>query len=538
MGAGWGRRPISSVSWSIGTIARRAQAVQRVAGADHDDAPTRGASRLQAARRGTVRLISFSSLVDIGRQGRDGAGAGPTYTRPGRAVGRASAQAPDASRRSAGRQLRSGGGRLTVAPRPIGPAAAGLAEHLAALEHHLAAAEGGLRPGAQLPPGVDAVAGAREQVGVTDRCAARASPRSTMSASEPTAIVPLRGYMPNRRAALVEVSATNRSSVSRPVSDRPPCRAAAAWCRARPRRSGRWATSSLGSSLSSRVQGAWSLAMVSIAAVAEAAPQRLLIGALAQRRLRDVERAVVLAVALGGQVQVERARLDEQRQPLGARRRAGGQRARRRQVHDVRRRAAWRGTSRSRARSRPSPPRPGGSRRSARDRRARDRSASSCSTRWWPGPRSGSSVMPPASPAAFITRVNCGDVRVERRHAHEDLHARLAAAHRAGRPRRRSRGWASRSRCGRRRRRSPGGRPALSSARTRSAMRLPGQHVGHVADAGDAARERGLRSAGVVVDPGGLARVEALHVQVDVRVDAAGQQQPSARRRSPRAARG
>src|SRR5436190_24391066 len=47
------------------------------------------------------------------------------------------------------------------------PAAARLREHLAALEYQLAAAQGRLRPGAQLPTGVDAVAGAREQVGVT-----------------------------------------------------------------------------------------------------------------------------------------------------------------------------------------------------------------------------------------------------------------------------------------------------------------------------------------------------------------------------------
>ena len=35
--------------------------------------------------------------------------------------------------------------------------------------------------------------------------------------------------------------------------------------------------------------------------------------------------------------------------------------------------------------------------------------------------------MPPASPVAFITRVNGGDVGLERRHGHEHLHARLAA---------------------------------------------------------------------------------------------------------------
>ena len=58
--------------------------------------------------------------------------------------------------------------------------------------------------------------------------------------------------------------------------------------------------------------------------------------------------------------------------------------------------------------------------------------------------------------------------------------------------------------------------------------RLPGNDVRHVPDGGDAARQRRLGAARVVVDPLGIV-VEPLDVQVDVRVDAARQHEALAR---------
>ena len=110
--------------------------------------------------------------------------------------------------------------------------------------------------------------------------------------------------------------------------------------------------------------------------------------------------------------------------------------------------------------------------------------------------------MPPASPAAFMTRVNCGTFA-----SNVGMHMKIFMLD-----------WPPRT-----------AGPTSSTiaalgvmidgveedvgdrlARDRDLLRahaigdaLPGQDEGHVADAGDAAGERGLRSAGVVVHPGG-----------------------------------
>ena len=157
---------------------------------------------------------------------------------------------------------------------------------------------------------------------------------SAMSASEPTAIVPLRGCRPKMRAAFAEVRATNWSSEMRPAAtpseysmgisvsrSATPCRAVT--------------TLSAGSSLASSVQGAWSLHSVSNVAGGESRPERLTVGLFAQRRGPGVFCRVRLGEAFPGQVQVQRPGLDVDWQaggpgPAAAVKRGGG-----RQVHDV-----------------------------------------------------------------------------------------------------------------------------------------------------------------------------------------------------------
>ena len=170
-----------------------------------------GTSRTRP-RRGTVRLMSFSSLVAIVTREDGPARAqciptGPVAGPHPRKSGADQLSAERSARRRRGGVRRAAADRL---------AAARLAQDLPPRTPlrrggwWRAARRAARAPRRRCDP--RAKTGRRRAW-----CVARASPRSTMSASEPTAIVPLRGYMPNSRAALVDVSATKRSSESRPV---------------------------------------------------------------------------------------------------------------------------------------------------------------------------------------------------------------------------------------------------------------------------------------------------------------------------------
>ncbi len=147
------------------------------------------------------------------------------------------------------------------------------------------------------------------------------------------------------------------------------------------------------------------------------------------------------------------------------------------------------------------------------------------------------SVMPPASPVAFIARVKAGTLA-----SNVGMVMNIFML-----------GWPPATACPTSARMSAlgcddhgveehvgdrllGDQRGLAAHAVRDA--LPRQHEGHVADAGHAARQRRARAGHVVVDPVGLAGVEALDVQVHVRVDAAGQHQASAGVDVARPARG
>ena len=226
VGAGVGCGPAADVERQLlhGDDARRAQGVQRSRRCRSTiSAPRRGTSA-DRPRRGTVRLISFSSLAGHRDAGRT-APPGLNIYQPGPSTGRirnarrsrVSYVAPcRRAVRGAQRDALARGRRRWRRGRSAGRCRAGPGSCRSRTPLRRGGWSAAARRAARAPRrrcDPRARTGRRRAP-----CAARASPRSTMSASEPTAIVPLRGYMPNRRAALVDVSATNRSGDSRPVT--------------------------------------------------------------------------------------------------------------------------------------------------------------------------------------------------------------------------------------------------------------------------------------------------------------------------------